>query len=169
MRSFVSFSSKQWQQNPSRSLESIETETSFTQFYHCVVQPRRWRGSSFGGNYFCSFSQAVYWAFFGSAPLGLLGCWRTGSVQNNLTFTEVRRLLKVRNISRSKIKTVGSPSLVGTVWAEGLKLLHYANRSRSCVCLQSHLPMLLLMAKECLFIDQLHRCQWDCCRTRTTG
>lgn len=41
-------------------------------------------------NYFCSCSQAVYWAFFGSAALGLLACQRAGSVQRSLTYTEVQ-------------------------------------------------------------------------------
>lgn len=70
------------------------------------------------------------------------------SLEKTLSFTEVQRLLKVRNISRSKIKTVGSPSLVGTVWPEGLKPLCYANRFASHVCSCSHLLMVLLMARS---------------------
>lgn len=38
--------------------------------------------------------------------------------------------------------------LAGTIWAEGLKLLHCANRSVKPCCSYSHLPMLLLMARS---------------------
>lgn len=74
---------------------------------------------------------------FGSHPLGLLQCQRTSSVQKNpLLFTEVASLLRNRNISISGLKSRWSCCglFVSTVWAEGLKVLHYPNRSVSPMC-----------------------------------